>query len=90
MEDFVREPPDDPKICPPCVMAPLASYYLATLKKAGEIEQAKILERAWEKTDILTIAQAMDKIKKEVGDDLKKELESFDCFAQSFKQEVED
>ncbi len=82
MEEWVQIKDED--VCPPCIITPLAQYYLATLQEKAP-EQAKALEKAWDTADILTIAQAMDNIKKEVGDNLKKELEGFDCFAQSFK-----
>lgn len=83
----------DEKSCHPCLIKPLAGYYMGTLQenksdpKAGEM--AKKLEKAWESSDVLTIAQALDSIKTEVGDDLHKELMSLDCFAQTYQVEEE-
>ena len=85
--DWVQE--EDEKVCRPCLIKPLANYYLGTLQestepKAGEL--AKNLEKAWESADLLTIAQELDKIKSEVGDDLRKELVALDCFTQSYEE----
>lgn len=75
--------PETPDHCPPCLLTPLAEMYLGTLK--GDKKAAANLKRAWETGDALTIAGAMDKIKSEVGDDLRNRLKSLDCQAQSFR-----
>ena len=71
--------------CHPCLVAPLSSYYLGTLEKAGEIEKVDRLKSIYEGGDVLTICRELDKLKKEVGDDLRKKLEDLDCYVQSYK-----
>ena len=84
---------EDEKVCHPCLIKPLATYYLGALQdnktdpKAGELVRG--LEKAWESADLLTIAKELDKIKKEVGDNLRKDLLTLDCFTQSYEEEVE-
>lgn len=78
----------DEKVCHPCLLKPLASYYLGELEKAGAKPQIVKLEKAWDTADVLTIAQAMDSIKTEVGDDLKNALVALDCFTQSYVDEA--
>jgi len=79
---------EDPEQCHSCLIAPLASHYLGTLEDAKAAPQVEKLTKAWESGDVLTIARTMDKIKAEVGEDLKKELLTLDCFTQSFKPEA--
>lgn len=71
--------------CPPCLIAPLSSYYLAALEDAGESKLAEELKDLFEKGEVLTIAKKLDSIKTDVGDALSKQLRNLDCFAQSFK-----
>jgi len=71
--------------CPPCLIAPLASYYLGALKDAGETKIANHLKEVFEKGDLLTICKELDNIKTNVGESLRKELLELDCFAQSEK-----
>ncbi|MFH0712374.1 MAG: hypothetical protein V2A55_00730 [Candidatus Jorgensenbacteria bacterium] len=85
MEEWVQE--KDEKECRPCMIAPLASHYAGSLEDAKAEPQLTTLKQAWETEDVLTIAKAMDTIKGEVGEDLKNELLTLDCFAQSFKSE---
>ena len=83
---------EDPHSCHPCLISPLASYYLGVLEEASDHKHANLLKSAYEansESKILTIAQTMDKIKLEVGDDLKKKLVALDCFAQSYKDTAE-
>jgi len=82
LEEWLQQP-EAPDHCPPCLITPLAEMYLDALK--GDKRAAASLKRAWETGDALTIAAAMDKIKGEVGDDLRNQLRSLDCQAQSFK-----
>ena len=74
--------------CPPCLMAPLASMYLGTLREANENELAERLEKVFEDGDLLTIARNLDSIKGDVGEPLRKELRELDCFAQVHKQDA--
>jgi len=76
--------------CPPCLIAPLSSYYLGTLKEAGEDKLAEELQAVFEQGDILTIAKKLDTIKGVVGEALSKQLIDLDCFAQSYKQDDSD
>jgi len=87
IEEWVGEKPTDGS-CPPCMIAPLASYYLGTLQKAGETTLASELEATYESGDILTISRKLDNIKGDVGEALKQELRNLDCFAQSFKPDA--
>ena len=73
------------KGCPPCLLAPLAGYYLGTLKEAGETQLAKELEKIYQEGDHLTICKKLDNIKNDVGEALSKQLRDLDCFAQTFK-----
>jgi hypothetical protein len=72
--------------CPPCLIKPLASYYVGVLEEAHLADKAESLKSVFEAGDILTIAQTMDKIKSEVESELKEKLKDFDCMAQSFKE----
>ena len=71
--------------CPPCLIAPLSSYYLGALEKAGETELAAELKKAFAEGDILTISKKLDNIKTDVGEALSKQLRNLDCYAQTFK-----
>lgn len=71
--------------CPPCLIAPLASYYLGALNAAGETNLAEELKKTFEEGDALTICQKLDNIKSDVGEALLKQLRNLDCYAQTFK-----
>ena len=73
------------EVCPPCLIAPLSSYYLGKLEEAGETELATELKQLFEAGDVLTISQKLDTIKTNVGEALRKQLRNLDCFAQTFK-----
>ncbi len=81
--DWVKE--ESPERCPPCLVKPLASNYLGALQDAKADSQIAMLNKAWETANVLTIAEALDTIKSEVGDNLKQELLELDCFAQSYE-----
>lgn len=83
--DWVKE--DDPEKCPPCLIAPLSSYYLGALEEGGETKLAAELKEVFDKGDILTISKKLDSIKSNVGEALRKQLRNLDCFAQTFKPE---
>lgn len=74
--------------CPPCLLLPLASYYVGTLEERGLVDQANRLKEVHDKAngDGLPIAIEMDRIKKEVPPEVLKELEDFDCMAVTFKE----
>ena len=76
---------ETPDHCPPCLIKPLAEHYLGALEAAREQDQVQVLQKAWDTGDALTIAETLDKIKSEVGDNLKKSLVKLDCMAQSHK-----
>ncbi len=88
--EWVRE--ENTKQCPPCLVKPLASSYLGALNAAGPeaAPQVAKLNEAWDTADMLTIAKALDTIKLEVGENLKKELVELDCFAQSYEPLAEE
>lgn len=73
--------------CPPCLIAPLSSYYLGALEQNGETKLAGELKSLFEEGDALTICKKLDTIKSDVGDSLKQQLRNLDCFAQTFKPE---
>jgi hypothetical protein len=81
--DWVQD--KEARQCPVCVLRPTAEYYIGILQTHGLDEPIKKLEAAWETQNVLTIAETMDKIKSEVGDNLKKDLVIVDCFAQSYE-----
>lgn len=72
--------------CRHCLLAPLAGQYAGALIEAGDEKHQRELEIAWDSGDVLTVAQRLDKIKEEVGEDLKRYLRSLDCMAQSFQE----
>jgi len=86
--EWVDGEPSDETDCPPCLIAPLSSYYLAALEDAGETKLATELKELFEKGEVLTIAEKLDSIKTDVGDALSKQLRNLDCFAQSFKPDA--
>lgn len=84
LEKWISKDVDDDS-CPPCTITPLASYYLGVLEDAGEAKLAEELQQVYSEGDLLTIARKMDKIKAEVGGNLKSDLKKLDCFAQVHK-----
>ena len=78
--------PNTKENCPPCLITPLAGYYLGTLEAAGEIEKAKELKAAFDTGEVREIAKTLDSIKSGVGEKLKEELLQYDCFAQVYKE----
>jgi hypothetical protein len=86
IEKWVQE--EEVDNCHPCLIAPLASHYAGVLEEAKATPQMEALQKAWDSEDVLTIAKALDTIKAEVGEDLKNELLTLDCFTESFKPEA--
>jgi hypothetical protein len=76
---------EDPDNCPPCLIKPLAEFYLGALGDANDQKHVEVLLEAWDTGEVLTIATAMDNIKSEVGEPLKQVLRGFDCSAQTLK-----
>ena len=76
---------ENPDNCPPCLLKPLAEFYLGLLEEEKLDDQVKKLTDAWATEDVLTIAKARDNIKEVVGEPLKKKLKGFDCSAQTIK-----
>ncbi len=73
--------------CRPCRLKPLAGLYVDVLDKAGHRDLSKKVKSAMASGDPLTAANVLDKIKVEVDDSLRKELETFDCFVQTYKED---
>ncbi len=71
--------------CPPCLLSPLASYYLGVLNEAGETNLVEELRKTFEDGNVLTISKKLDSIKSDVGEAVRKQLRNLDCFAQTFK-----
>jgi hypothetical protein len=88
MAEWLAEPDKEGEQCHECIMRPIGEYYMGALSDAKADPQVKQLEKAWETQELLTIGRAMDKIKSEVGESLKKRLTVFDCLAQTYKPEV--
>ena len=85
VKDWFNDPVVTEGNCPPCLIAPLSSYYLGALEAAGEKAMANELKQSFVDGDILTIVQKLDTIKASVGKELSNKLRNLDCFAQSFK-----
>lgn len=82
MTDWIQEKTPE---CRPCLLSPLAGFYLGVLEQAGESKLAETLKQVHETApDPLTICQEFDRLKGEVGDALRKELVELDCFTQSY------
>jgi len=88
MADWLAEPDQEGEQCHECITRPIGELYMGALEEAKATLQLKTLEEAWETQDLLTIGKAMDKIKNEVGDPLKKRLTTYDCLAQTYKPEA--
>ncbi len=87
IEEWVKKEDDT---CPPCLIAPLASWYIDRLNQANRQDLAQELQTVYEEADILTIARKLDTIKQEVGSDTRKDLEDYDCMAQIFESDEEE
>jgi len=85
VEAWVNDDKANKDGCPPCLIAPLSSYYVGALEEAGETKIAAELKKLFEVGDVLTISKKLDSIKSDVGEALSKQLRNLDCFAQSFK-----
>lgn len=83
LEEYFKEETGPNGECTPCRIQPLASLYAGVLENAGEVEAAKKLYEAYETQDILTIAKSMDTIKASAKNEIRQQLESLDCLAQS-------
>lgn len=90
MELWLGEEDKEGAECHECLARPIAEYYLGALEQAKAEAQAKELEEAWATEDLIVIGKAMDKIKSEVAEPLKKRLLTYDCYAQTYKPEAED
>ena len=73
--------------CRPCRLKPLASLYVGALDKAGYEALSNRVQSAMESGDPLTAAKVLDNIKSGVDDSLRKELETLDCFVQTYKED---
>ncbi len=87
MEEWLSEE-DTEEQCHECILTPIADFYLGALNDAKAEPQIKQLNEAWATADLTLIGKAMDKIKNEVGESLKKRLINFDCIAQTYKPEA--
>lgn len=83
--EWVNDDKANQEGCPPCLVAPLSSYYIGALEEAGETKHIEELKKLFETGDVLTICKKLDSIKTDVGEALSKQLRNLDCFAQSFK-----
>lgn len=73
--------------CRPCLLAPITSYYVSTLREAGKDKMAEDLTQAFESSEPLTICKKLDSIKNSVGEPIKNKLEKYDCLCQTFKDD---
>ncbi len=71
--------------CRTCSLAVLIGEYQNVLSKAGEEDKSKRISQALllPEDPILRVAEEMDKIKEEVTEGIKAELQGLDCLAQS-------
>ncbi|MFA5391739.1 MAG: hypothetical protein WC331_09995 [Candidatus Omnitrophota bacterium] len=76
--------------CRPCRLRPMAELYLGVLEDEGEERHAEQLVKAYESGDILTIAEAMDTIKANVGEVVRQQLENLNCIGQMAETEESD
>lgn len=90
MEEWLGEDDVDGEQCHECILRPIAEYYLGALNQEKAKPQIKQLEKAWASEDLIIIGQAMDRIKDEVKESLKKRLITYDCYAQTYKRGIED
>ena len=85
MAEWLAEEDKEGEQCHECILRPIGECYMGALEEEKAEDQIKVLETAWESENLLTIGKAMDTIKEQVGDDLKKKLMTFDCYAQKYK-----
>ncbi len=85
MAEWFSEQDEDGKVCHECIALPIAEYYLGALEQAKAEPQIKQLQEAWATEQLSVIGEAMDKIKSEVDEYLKKRLLTYDCYAQTFE-----
>ncbi len=88
MEEWLAEEDVDGEQCHECILQPIVEFYIGALQDEGAEPQIKQLREAWASEDLLTIGEVMDKIKSEVGESLKKRLNTYDCYAQTYKPEA--
>ncbi len=72
--------------CPPCLLAPLGSFYLGVLEENGLKKEAEGLQDIWKDQDGVKAARMMDDIKKRVPEEIRKKLLEIDCSAQSYRE----
>lgn len=82
---WMQEYKEGEEPCRPCMIAPLASFYVGVLDQAGEKEKSDKLKAVFEEGDGLTICRELDKIKSEVGEAVREELVELDCFTQTYE-----
>ena len=80
--------------CRPCLLVPVAQWYLSELQEQGHQKEAGELVSVIEAVEQgggneLTLAEALDSIKASASDELAARLKEFDCAAQSWESEAE-
>ncbi len=71
--------------CPPCLLAPLGSFYLGILEENNLVAEAKGLQDIWKDQDGEKAAELLDDIKTRVPENVKAKLLEIDCAAQSYR-----
>jgi hypothetical protein len=88
MEDWVQG--EDPDLCRPCMLAPVAAWYKEVLEENGRQDLLEQMEKTAETLDMedtdqaLTFAKELDRIKESVEGPVRERLKGFDCLAQTF------
>ncbi len=88
MADWVGE--NDPKVCRPCMLAPVVQWYAEELRAAGKTGLALKLEEQANTEEPLTLCRELDTIKEQAEEPLRERLLDFDCAAQTFKEDEDD
>ena len=73
----------DQKTCRPCMLGPVVQWYHDELTEQGRGDLAAKLERAATESEPVKVAQTLDDVKAEAGEDLARRLKDFDCAAQT-------
>ena len=86
MESWVQGGDDEQ--CRPCHLSVVTGLYITELNEAGHNDQAKELEKVFNKGDFLEISKKLDKVKSVVGETVKSKLVKIDCLCQTHEQDA--
>ena len=91
MEQWIKETPETEELCPPCLLAPLASWYTDTLREAGESDLAEMVNTEASSPDTTPerLAKTLDSVKGQVPQTVSESLRSLDCSVQMYDPKEE-